>query len=180
MWSAQGLMWNRFRTALVLLFIVAIVLLVHSAFVTQHVANTQNVQLTFYATDNLGYLEFLDLSNQTGDMILTNGQTILLNATQSYIILFVPYQANTTFESWSVQGDAVLKPGNYMTNVTVYANTTIVAIVSNPAVPVPEFPAGPMVMLLAFAVVIGLLHGRKIPASSKTRGLTSQGLPCIR
>ena len=130
---------------LVLVFAAAVMLVLCNTAAAQ---SAGTVQLTFFATDNLGYLEFLDLANQTGDIILTQGQSILLNASQSYIILWVPYNASTMFEAWSVQGDAVLAPGNYMTNITVYTNTTLVAIASNPAVPTPEFPSGSLVVLI--------------------------------
>jgi hypothetical protein len=122
------------------------------------------VQLTFYATDNLGYLEFLDLANQSGDIILTQGQSILLNTSQPYIILFVPYDSSTMFEEWNIQGDAAVSPGDYMTNITMYTNTILVAIASNPAVPTPEFPSGSLVMLLAFtlAIIVGSDNSRRL------------------
>jgi hypothetical protein len=148
---------------------------------TANAQNVGNAQLTFFATDNLGYLEFMDLANQSGDMILTQGQSILLNASQPYIILFVPYNADTQFESWSVGGDAILTPGDYMTNITVYTNTTLVAIASNPAMPTPEFPFGSLVVLiLALAALIGVLDGRQAQISSTACRPNPQGRPRLR
>lgn len=142
---------------------------------------TPTVLLTFYATDNLGFLEFLDLVNATGPLILTSSQSTLLNTSQSYIILFTPYNASTVFEGWSVQGDAVLSHGDYMTNITVYTNTTLVAIASNPAIPTPEFPSGPLVaLILALALVLNLLDGREAQVSSATRSPTPKGHPLLR
>ena len=118
-------------------------------------------QLTFFATDNTGYLEFMDLANQSGDIILTQGQSILLNASQSYIIMFVPYNQNTIFQSWSSAGDVVLTPGSYMTNMTLTTNATLVAIASTPSIPIPEFTSGFLVIVLAFATILPVVLRRQ-------------------
>jgi hypothetical protein len=115
-------------------------------------------QLTFFATDSTGYLEFMDLANQSGDIILTQGQSILLNASQSYIIMFVPYNQSTVFQSWCVAGDASLTPGSYMTNMTLTGNTTLVAIASTPSIPIPEFSSSFVIGLAIAAILLVLLR----------------------
>lgn len=165
------------RTVLVFGAAAILLLVLCNAAAAQNVAS---VQLTFFATDNLGYLEFMDLANQSGDIILTQGQSILLNATQPYIVLFVPYNASTSFESWSVQGNATVLPGDYMTNITLYGNTTLVAIATNPAVPVPEFPSGFLVMLLALTIVANTLDGREVSPSATSRGHDTSRNPRVR
>jgi hypothetical protein len=156
-------------SAAVLCSIIIVALAIHGLMVTPFQASNippppPTAQLTFYSTNNTGYLEFLDLANQSGDIVLTNGQSITLNATQSYIILFVPYDSDTVFEQWAVAGDATLAPGTYMTNMTLTSNTTIVAIAVNPNFPIPEFPSSSLVVSLGIAAIIPQLFRRKATA----------------
>jgi hypothetical protein len=157
-------------SAAVLCSIIIVALAIHGLMVNPFQAShippqPPSAQLTFYATNNTGYLEFLDLANQSGDVVLTNGQSILLNATQTYIILFVPYDSDTVFEQWAVAGDATLAPGTYMTNMTLTSNTTIVAIAVNPNFPVPEFSSSSLVVIYGLALVFPLLLRRKTAAN---------------
>jgi hypothetical protein len=84
-----------------------------------------------------------------------------LNASQSYIIMFVPYNQNTIFQSWSSAGDVVLTPGSYMTNMTLTTNATLVAIASTPSIPIPEFTSGFLVIVLAFATILPVVLRRQ-------------------
>jgi hypothetical protein len=117
-------------------------------------------QLTYFSGRS-GYLEFLNFANQSGDVILTDGQTMVMNMSQIYIILFVPYDPNTQFLEWVVQGHAdLMNNTQYMTQIMFYGDTTLVAI-TNPAIPIPEFQSGSMVTVLALTTIVGAIFWRK-------------------
>ncbi len=151
-------------------FALSVLLIVSLA--THGLTNTPNPFQTTahlqYFSNNNGYLEFLNLANQSGPRILNDGQSLTLNVSQSYIILFVPYNPHMQFSQWIIQGHATLLNATvYMTNLTMYGDTILVAITNQPGMAMPEFSPGILVLPLAFATLFNLLFWWKISPRKK-------------
>ncbi len=115
-----------------------------------------------YYGGGIGYLEFLNFANATGDIILTEGQSIPLPTNVTFVIIFTPYpaHANAEFMRWIFEGDAVLSNETaYITDLTLFGDTVLTAISSAPT-PVPEFPQA-AIAIVALVVPLFLLRRRR-------------------
>lgn len=107
-----------------------------------------------------GYVCFLDYSNDSGPVCLTDGQNVTM-PTGEYIAEAAPYNESDSFVKWSTQGlVSVQNQTAYITNVTVGGNG-ILALAYSETLPSPEIPLGAVPMMLAFSAILTLPLRRK-------------------
>ncbi len=107
-----------------------------------------------------GFVCFLNYTNASGPVCLTDGQNVTLPAGE-YIAEASPYNMSDTFVNWSTQGHiSVNNQSSYITNLTVSGNG-VLGVVYAEAMPTPEIALGATPIILVACLTGTLLLRRK-------------------
>ncbi len=109
-----------------------------------------------------GFVCFLNHTNASGPVCLTDGQNATLPAAE-YIVEASPYNMSDTFVKWSTQGQiSVNNQSSYITNLTVSGNG-VLGLVYAEAMPTPEITLGatPIIIVSCLASTLLLLRTKE-------------------